>query len=391
MSIIEKAQAVHDQLGLADFACSEQRSLTDSSWELIQSTGVLQALQPRRWGGTETTPAEYFAAVIEIGRASASAGWVSSVVGVHPWHIALFPEQTQKECWGENPRAAYASAYTPLGTVTKVDGGYTVSGTWSFSTGIDRCDGVILGAMCGEQVYDGQAFPDFVSIILHKNEYHVEDVWRTAGLKGTGSNNVVVTDLFVPEHRVMSNLVLTKGLGTPVPGQELNDGALYKLPWAVLFNLCISSGAVGACYGFLDLWTEETTTRRTNYGTLLRDEAVIQAELADAIFAIDGARLRIMRACEELMATAEAGEIPDEDARAFYRWDVAKAAQVAVDAVTHLMRKASGRTAFVDHPLHQKFQDVMAASGHAFLYTDSLAKAIGGRRLHSDLLPAVHL
>lgn len=391
MSIADNARARAAALTAADAASSAQNRLTDESWDLIQETGILRALQPRRWGGTESSVADFADGVIEIGRASASAGWVSSVVGVHPWHIALFPEETQQEIWGDEPNRAIASAYTPTGKVEKAPGGYRVSGSWSFSSGIDRCDGVLLGAISGEREIDGTSYPDFVTAILRRDQYTIEHVWQTSGLRGTGSNNVVVNDAFVPEHRLQSNLLATKGLGTPLPGQELNTAPLYRLPWAVLFNLIITAGSLGTAYGFLDLWTEETRSRRTNYGTLLRDEAVIQDHLAEAVFAIDGARLRLRRAATELLETAEAGEIPSEEARAYYRWDLAKSAQSATDSVSALMRAASGRTAFLNHPLHGKFQDVMAASGHAFLFSDSLGRAYGGRALGSTNVPAVHL
>lgn len=390
-SIADRARAVAPALAAADARSGSLRRLSDESWNLIADTGILRALQPKRWGGGETSVVDFAEGVIEIGRSSASAGWVSSVVGVHPWQIALFSEEGQQDVWGENPARALASSYTPTGTIEKVPGGYRVSGRWSFSSGIERCDGVILGSIDGEREINGRAYPDFISAVLNRDQYTVEDVWHTAGLKGTGSNNIVVDGVFVPAHRVQSLLEYTKGLGAPLPGQLRNSAALYRVPWAVLFNLIIAAGALGAVYGFLDLWTAETAGRRTNYGTLLRDEAIVQDRLAEATFAIDGARLRLMRAGQELLEIAEANDVPSEELRAYYRWDLAKSAQSAVDAVSDLMRSASGRTAYVEHPLHGKFQDVMSASGHAFLFSDPLGRAYAGRKLGSTNVPAVHL
>src|SRR5687768_9854900 len=136
-NLADKARAAAPTLVAADAASCEQGKLTDEAVAALRSTGVLRALQPARWGGGETSIAEYAEAVIEIGRHSASAGWVASVVGVHPWQIALFPEETQKEIWGADPDRPIASSYTPTGTIEKVDGGYRVSGRWSFSSGIE--------------------------------------------------------------------------------------------------------------------------------------------------------------------------------------------------------------------------------------------------------------
>ena len=391
-SIADRARAAAPALAAADGRSGSLRRLSDESWHLIADTGILRALQPKRWGGGETSVADFAEGVVEIGRASASAGWVSSVVGVHPWQIALFPEETQEDVWGGNPTRASPRPIRRPGRSKRSPAGTVFRAAGRSPPGIERCDGVILGSIDGEREINGARVPRLHLGRPRPRPVHaLKIVWHTAGLKGTGSNNIIVKDAFVPAHRVQSHLDYTKGLGTPLPGQDIrNTAALYRVPWAVLFNLIITAGALGAVYGFLDLWTAETAGRRTNYGTLLRDEAMVQDHLAEATFAIDGARLR--GACGTGTARdRRSDEIPSEELRAFYRWDLARSAQSAVDAVSDLMRSASGRTAFIEHPLHGKFQDVMAASGHAFLFSDPLGRAYAGRKLGSTKVPAVHL
>lgn len=391
MSMIDKARAAAPALAAADAASAEQGKLTEAAVAALESTGVLRALQPARWGGGEAHLAEYADTVIEIGRASASAGWVASVVGVHPWQIALFPEETQKEVWGDDPGRRIASSYTPTGRIEKVPGGYRVSGRWSFSSGSGICSGVILGGIAGRREVNGTEYPDFTSVILDEADYRIEETWNVAGLRGTGSNDIVVDGVLVPEHRGQSHVHYTHGLGTPLPGQELNDGPLYRTPWAVTFNLIIAAGALGACLGFYDQWVTETRARRTNYGQLLREEPVVQDHLAEAAWQLDAAVLKVRRTASELMEHAERGEIPSPEQRAFWRWDVARSANAAVDTVQALMRVSSGRSAFVDHPLQTRFQDAIAAGSHAFLFDDPLAKAWGGRHLGAEKLAEVHL
>jgi 3-hydroxy-9,10-secoandrosta-1,3,5(10)-triene-9,17-dione monooxygenase len=391
MTLAEKARAAAPVLAASDSESGARGRLTEEAWAALQSIGVMRALQPARWGGGETSLVEYVDAVVEIGRHSASAGWVASVVGVHPWQLALFPEETQAEIWGTTPDRAIASSYTPTGSIEKVAGGYRVSGRWSFSSGIDWCDGVILGGIAGTREIDGVERPDFTAVILDRDDFTVERTWDVAGLRGTGSNDVVVEGVVVPERRGQSHLFYTHGLGTPLPGQALNDGPLYRVPWAGLFNLIIAAGAVGAVQGFVDAWIAETRTRRTNYGQMLREEGVVQKHLANAEWLLDAARLKVRRAATDLMAYAQAREIPTTEQRAYYRWDVAKAANAATDAAQELMRVASGRSAFLDHPLQAKYQDVVSASSHAFLYADPLARAWAGRHLGAENLVEVHL
>jgi 3-hydroxy-9,10-secoandrosta-1,3,5(10)-triene-9,17-dione monooxygenase len=391
MSLVDKIRAAGPTLAASDAVSSAQGRLSEEAVAALAESGIFRALQPSRWGGGEVALDEYAAAVIEVGRNSASAGWVASVVGVHPWQIALFPEETQEEIWGTDPGRRIASSYTPTGKIEKVAGGYQVSGRWHFSSGIGISSGVILGGIAGTREIDGVEHPDFTAVILDEADYRVEQAWNVAGLRGTGSNDVVVDGVFVPEHRGQSHLFYTHGLGTPLPGQVKNDAALYRTPWAVVFNLIIAAGAVGAVTGFIDSWVAETRTRRTNYGVMLREEGLVQNHLAEAQWQLDAARLKILRAGRELMELAEAGRIPSLEERAWYRWDVAKAANAATDAAQALMRVASGRSAFLDHPLQAKFQDVVAASSHAFLYDDPLARAWGGRHLGAEKLVAVHL
>lgn len=390
-SMVERARAAAPILAASDPESAAAGRLTDEAVAALDSIGVLRGLQPKRWGGGEVHLAEYAETVMEVGRASASAGWVASVVGVHPWQIALFPEETQFELWGDDPARRIASSYTPTGRIEKVSGGFRVSGRWRFSSGSGICSGVILGGIAGSAEVSGTEYPDFTSVILDDADYRIEDTWDVAGLRGTGSNDIVVDDVFVPARRGQSHLLYTHGLGTPLPGQELNDGPLFRAPWAVTFNLIIAAGAVGAALGFYDRWVDETRSRRTNYGQLLREEPVVQNHLAEAAWQLDAAVLKIKRAADELMEHAERREIPAQEQRAFWRWDVARSANAAVDAVQDLMRVSSGRSAFLDHPLQAKFQDVMAASSHAFLFDDVLAKAWGGRHLGAERLEAVHL
>ncbi len=99
---------------------------------------MLRLLQPKRYGGHEAHPTVFYSAVRLIASACGSTGWVSSVLGVHPWHVALFAEQAQQEVWHEDLDTVISSSYAPVGRATPVEGGFRVSGRWSFSSGSDH-------------------------------------------------------------------------------------------------------------------------------------------------------------------------------------------------------------------------------------------------------------
>src|SRR5262249_37926943 len=148
-----------------------------------------------------------------------------------PWQLALFPEEAQQEFWGDDPSALNSSSYNPTGKAERVAGGYTLSGRWSFSSGCDHCRGVMLGAMPGTRDVPGIGkVPDMRSFLLLPGQYKIDDNWHVSGLRATGSKDIVVDGAFVPEHRSQSHLDYS--LGAPLPGQEKNDGVLYRLPWS---------------------------------------------------------------------------------------------------------------------------------------------------------------
>src|SRR6516165_10772582 len=123
------------------------RVVPAESVKFLDETGFFRLLQPRRAGGLEADPVTFFTAVRLIASACGSIGWVVSVVGVHPWQLALFPEQAQDDVWGADPATRMSSSYAPTGRAKQADHGYTLHGRWSFSSGCDYASWVLLGGI----------------------------------------------------------------------------------------------------------------------------------------------------------------------------------------------------------------------------------------------------
>lgn len=391
MAILDAIKAAAPEIAAQDAESARLGRLSDVAFKAITDTGLLRGLQPERWGTEEMRLSEFTECITELSRHSASAGWVSAVLGIHPWQLGLFDDRAQQEMWAEDPVRPHSSSYTPTGKMKKVDGGYRLSGRWSFSSGSDLCDAVVLGGIGGMIEVDGHKVPDVYSSILYRDQYVLEDTWDTAGLEGTGSKDVVVDDVFVPEHRTQSHTLYGFHYGEELPGWELNSGSLYRLPWSVVFTLILASASVGASQGFVDAWTSETRERQGKGGTAMRDDALMQWRLAEAVFAVDGAKRRIQGVAVEMQDMVERGHLPTLEERAYFRWLLARSAQDAGSAITELSRSASGRIAYKSHPLHRKFHDVTTGLGHAFLYADPIGTTYGGLALGSANFPAVPL
>lgn len=372
-TLLIQAERAADDFSADAAKSNEIGQLTDHAWDLLHEVGILRALQPARFGGGEVPLVDFIDAVVAISAAAPAAGWVAGVIGVHPWQLALFDEQAQQEMWADDGSRMHSSSYNPTGTAIKVEGGYEVSGRWSFSSGCDHCVGVNLGAVIRTEA---KGMPDYRSFLLYSDQYRIDDTWDVVGLKGTGSKDIVVDTAFVPEHRTQSHVDYASS--APLPGWDSNPGSLYRIPWSVVFNMALAASTLGSAQGYLDVWRSENADRKISGGATLADDPITQRRLAEAHWALD-ASITLMRAnAIELQDRASADDTPTMAGRGRYRWNLNRGCELVSDAVSQLHRAASGRTIFRDHPLHRRFQDFQAGLGHVFLVPDPLAKSVGG-------------
>src|SRR3954451_12318686 len=250
----------------------------------LQAAGFFRLLQPRRYEGIEASPVDFYRGVRLVSSACGSTGWVSSVLGVHPWQLAIYDDRAQQEVWGEDPATLVSSSYAPMGRATPVDGGFTFSGRWSFSSGCDHAQWIFLGGL----VLGPEGTPiDFRTFLLPRADYEIEDVWDTVGLRGTGSNDIIVKDAFVPEHRTLSFMDTGRCYG---PGQELNTNPIYKLPFASVFSNTISVPVLGMATGAYDAYVSWTKERvRASTGGKASDDSYNQIRIAEAAYKIETA------------------------------------------------------------------------------------------------------
>jgi len=379
MNLVTEAKRLAPQLAETAARDRELRRLSDQTWKLLLDGGFLRSLQPARWGGGEVALIDFVDAMIELSRVSPAAGWVAGVIGVHPWQLALFDDAAQRELWDEDAATMHSSSYNPTGKAEKVAGGYRVSGRWSFSSGCDHCRGVMLGAICGSREVAGKPVRDFRSFLLRRDQYQIDDNWHVAGLQGTGSKDIVVAEAFVPEHRSQSHIDYATNLS--LPGQKLNDGPLYRLPWSVVFHMALASATLGSARGFVDLWTAHTRDRNLSFGGRAAEDALMQKRLAEATWYLDASILRMRADAIELGRMAQARQAAPMELRARMRWNLNRGCELVGQAVAELFHAATGRAVFLDHPLQQRFQDLQAAMAHAYLTPDQVARAVGGSLL----------
>ncbi|MEU6106169.1 3-hydroxy-9,10-secoandrosta-1,3,5(10)-triene-9,17-dione monooxygenase oxygenase subunit [Streptomyces flaveolus] len=337
------------------------RRVPDTSVKELEDTGFFQLLQPRAFGGRAADPLVFYSAVKEIAKACGSTGWVASVLGIHPWHVALYDPRAQQEVWGEDPKTRIASSYAPTGEATPVDGGFRLSGRWHFSSGCDHAQWALLGCL----VPDAEGNPvDMRTFLIPRAEYRIDDVWDTVGLRGTGSNDVVVDDVYVPDHRALSFGPVT---ALKVPGHELNDDPLYRLPYAGVFTTTISTPIVGIAEGAFDSYVETTKRRfRVSYGQKVAEDPFAQVRIARAAGDIDASWLQLTRNIGEMYDLARRGEELPVELRTRTRRDQVLATERAVAALDLLMENAGGNAMRTGpNPVQRAWRDAHTGRGHA--------------------------
>jgi 3-hydroxy-9,10-secoandrosta-1,3,5(10)-triene-9,17-dione monooxygenase len=170
-------------------------------------------------------------------------------------------------------------------------------------------------------------------------------------------------------------------MNASLAGQQLNDGVLYRLPWSVVFNAALAAAVLGSARGFVDTWIEQTRGRTLGPAQRAADDPLTQRRLADATWVVDATATCLRADAAMLWQMAQAREVCSMAQRAQIRWNMNRGCELVGAAVVDLLRAASGRAIYLDHPLQRRFQDVQGALGHAFLVPDPLAKAVGGARL----------
>ncbi|MDI9949925.1 3-hydroxy-9,10-secoandrosta-1,3,5(10)-triene-9,17-dione monooxygenase oxygenase subunit [Rhodococcus sp. IEGM 1305] len=338
----------------------ESRRVSEQVIRELGDAGLFKMLQPKRYGGTEGDPVHFYEVVRAVSGVCGSTGWLASVLGVHPWHLALFDDRAQRDVWGHDDSVLVSSAYAPVGRLVPVEGGYRLTGDWHFSSGCEHASWALLGAMvvgtAGRPV-------DFMTALVPRSDYRIHDVWDVVGMRGTASNEISAEDVFVPDYRIKRNYETAQLRG---PGQKVNRGPLYRLPFATLFTTAVAApgvGIVAGCYERYLTFMRERVRLSLGGGRFV-DDQFAQVAVARASSEIDAAILQMDRNVRELWELAEAGEELPMGLRLRVRRDQVRATERALDAIDLLFKTAGGSSLSRGNAIERSWRDAHAGSVH---------------------------
>src|ERR1700681_1731890 len=360
-AMLARAKALIPQLRERASRTEELRRLPPETERDLHDSGLFRIVQPKRVGGSEFDYVALVDCADVLGQGDASVAWNFANLASHHWMLGMFEKRAQDEVWSKDSNALIASSFIfPAGRARKVDGGYVLSGSWPFSSGVESCEwNMLASVVSSDDEADGIEYRIF---LLNKSDYKILDTWNATGLRGTGSNDVAVKDAFVAEPMTLAVSDLDGG---PTPGSAVNPNPLYALPVFSLFPYVLSGVALGNAQACLDDYVEVARHRASTYNrTKLGDLQSTQIKIAEASAKIDAARLIMRSTCIDAMADARRGDVPDIAAKTRLRRDGAYSVNLCTEAVSLLFAASGARGLSMSGALQRQFRDAHAINAH---------------------------
>jgi 3-hydroxy-9,10-secoandrosta-1,3,5(10)-triene-9,17-dione monooxygenase len=353
----------------------DARVLLRENEQLIHECGLFRFMQPKRFGGMELDFEAVVDIVSELGRGCPSTAWNVGNLGCHHWILGYYDPETQHEVWDANPDALIASSIAlAAGRGRQAAGGFVVSGRWPFSSGVDNSEWNMLAVT----VYgnDGRTPVDWRLCLVPKTDYRIIDTWFAMGMAGTGSKDVEVSELFVPERRALPLQRCRGGLGHP--GASLNSGPLFRLPLVAPAGHPLGAAALGAARGAYESVLESFTQRSGTYtGARIADFQAVHVKLARARCLIDSAHYLMRGSAAAFQACARGNQVPDLETKLRYRAHSAFAVNQSREAVETLWSCYGANGLYTRDPLQRFLRDAQAINQHFSFNFDIAGAAFG--------------
>lgn len=316
--------------------------------EALAAAGVFRMLAPERAGGLEATPRELVEAVEDLAAGDAAAGWIAAVAATSGMVLGYLAQDVAREVLSP-ATAMIGGVFAPRGRAVQDGDGFRVTGRWPFASGCEHCDWLMGGA-----VVDGAPAPAL--FIAPRAAFTIHDTWDVAGLKGTGSHDIELEDVFVPAGRSAS-------LFTDEP---IAEGPLYRTPVFGLLAVAIAGVTLGIARGAIEdvlaLGAKVPAAGRRS----LAERPTVQTEVAQREAALRAARAG-------LLAATDAGDPLG------LRLAAGHAATASADVVTAMYRLGGGTALYASSPLQRRLRDVNAATQH--MLVGPTIWELGGRLL----------
>lgn len=345
-------------------ATEDLRRLPDETVADLKAAGIHKLFTPKRFGGFEMPWGTHVDVSRTLGQACGSTGWVSSVVFTHTFLFGRFEPEAQEEVWGEYPDAIISTGFAGGGLATPTEGGFTVSGRWKFASGVDHADAMLVGA----KLPNSKASFNDLWIVLKKGDFEILDTWQSEGLKGTGSKDIKVENVFIPNHRTLE----MGSMASKPPGAKLHDYYLYGVEFHSYFLTLLAGPILGAARGAYNEYVDQTLTRvGAMTGETIIDQPAVQVHVAESLAELETADLLVDTLCDSLHALGMNGQPVSGAFKLKAYRDLVMTGKLAHSAADRLSRMMGVSAQTGRNPVQRLYRDVRTMSTHSALHWES--------------------
>ncbi|MEA2624479.1 MAG: indole-3-acetate monooxygenase [Candidatus Binatota bacterium] len=356
--LLDDAAALAPQIREAAEETERARRLPQSLVDEMAHAGIFRMCVPRSLGGGEIDPATIARVLESVARADGSAGWCAMIGATSGLVAAYLEPGAAREIYGSSPDVVTGGVVMPGGKAIAVDGGFRVTGRWPFASGCEHSDWLMGGSVvldAGKPRLLPNGAPDPRLMLFPAADVRVLDTWTVSGLRGSGSHDFEVADVFVPASRSVS--IVTD------PPQE--RGPLFAFP---LFGL-LAVGIAAVALGIGRRAIEELTALaagKTPSGSrrLLRDRPMVQVQVAEAEATLLAGRALLFDALGHAWRAAERDGRLDVADRASLRLAATHATRSSARAVDLVYDSGGGSSIYASSPLQRCFRDVHVVTQH---------------------------
>jgi alkylation response protein AidB-like acyl-CoA dehydrogenase len=339
------------------------RRVEEETIEAATKAGLMRVCTPKRYGGWEMNTRAMLDVSAAVAEADGGAAWVVNLNNICCWLASLFSLKAQDEVFGADPDARVSGVLNPTATVSKVDGGFRVSGTWHYNSGGWHAQWAVLGMPIVNAA--GEAIDQGVGL-FRMDDLERVDTWFVAGMKSTGSICLKAKDVFVPDHRVLS---VTRAIEGDYPTEMRSQEAFYRTAFVPILAIILVGPILGLGRAALQFVREKANSRTIAYTFFEKQSASVafQLQVAEAALMIDTAHFHAYRAADDIDEAAARGVYPDMVVRTRVRADSGYVVEKITQAIDKLLF-AHGSAGFADSsPLQRIWRDAAVASRHAVI------------------------
>lgn len=355
------------------------RRLPTATVSEFRQTDLFRLLLPARFGGIQASFPEVLEPIRLMAHGCASSAWTLGFYALHNWMLSLFDPRLQEEVFASGPVLAPAPL-APTGRGHPTEGGVRLTGRWSWATGAMDADWVIVGALVES---DDGILPALA--VLPADQVEVDDVWHTAGMRATGSHDLIATDVFVPEHRIAN---VADIYGGTAPGAAVHGVATYRWPLVPALALVASMPVLGTAERVTELFAERLSGRVLAYsGVAQKDQPAAQIRLGDATVRLRALRALVAETAATIDALVVSGERVHRSERANARLAAAYTVHECRAIIADLLEAAGASAHFLSSPLQRAKRDVDIAAGHVVFDYDVSRELAGALAIGAKISP----